>query len=98
MKNKKIIINWIALVIALIADVGAVIVFHHSDNTILKGLVFITAAALSIRALLSGRRKLQQWFFKILMILATTIVASSLLVILWVIVSKGFPALNWDMI
>ena len=43
-------------------------------------------------------RKIQSIFFKCLMILATVIIGSSLLVILWTIVSKGFPSLTWDMV
>jgi phosphate transport system permease protein len=43
-------------------------------------------------------RKFEEQLFKILMILATLVILSSLFLILFSIVKRGLPAMNWDMI
>jgi phosphate transport system permease protein len=43
-------------------------------------------------------RKIKLLFYKWLMVISTALVSASLLVILWTIVSKGFPSLSWDII
>jgi len=44
------------------------------------------------------KRKIEENIFKGLMIISTAIIAGSLLLILWTIISKGLPSLNWDMV
>jgi phosphate transport system permease protein len=43
-------------------------------------------------------KKLEEQFFKVLMILATLIIMGALFLILYTIVRRGAPAMNWDMI
>jgi phosphate transport system permease protein len=43
-------------------------------------------------------RKIEELFFKILMIFSSSIILGILLFILYTIISKGLPSLNWDMI
>jgi phosphate transport system permease protein len=43
-------------------------------------------------------RKFEENFFKGLMILATSVILGSLILILFTIVKRGLPAMNWDMI
>jgi len=44
------------------------------------------------------RRRLVEYFMKGLMLISFVIVAACLGLILWVVISKGLPALNWDMV
>jgi phosphate transport system permease protein len=44
------------------------------------------------------RRRLVEAFMKILMLVSFFIVAGSLGLILWAVISKGLPALNWEMV
>jgi phosphate transport system permease protein len=43
-------------------------------------------------------RKLEEKIFKALMLLASAIIIAILLYIIWVILRKGLPSLNWDMV
>lgn len=43
-------------------------------------------------------RKLEENIFKVLMIIANVIIFSVLLYIIYVIIKKGLPSLNWDMV
>ena len=45
-----------------------------------------------------ARRHIVEAIFKILMAISFVLVAGSLMLILWTVVSKGLPALNWAMI
>ncbi|MGA2489993.1 MAG: phosphate ABC transporter permease PstA [Anaerolineales bacterium] len=45
-----------------------------------------------------ARRHIAEAIFKILMLISFVLVAGSLTLILWTIVSKGLPALNWAML
>ncbi len=43
-------------------------------------------------------RRAEELFFKTLMILATIVILGSLMMILFAVVKRGLPAMNWDMI
>jgi phosphate transport system permease protein len=43
-------------------------------------------------------KKLEEQFFKVLMIAATMVILSALFLIIYTIVKRGVPAMNWDML
>lgn len=45
-----------------------------------------------------SKRHIEEALFKLLMILSFSVVAGSLALILWTVIAKGLPALNWQMI
>jgi phosphate transport system permease protein len=44
------------------------------------------------------KRRLQERIFQLLMIASFTLVAGCLVLILWTIISRGLPAMSWEVI